>query len=38
MGDRKVAYRALVGRSERKSSLVKHSSERKSNIKINLEV
>jgi hypothetical protein len=38
MGHRKVAYRALVGKSERKNSLVKHSSERKGDIKMNLEV
>jgi hypothetical protein len=38
MGDRKCVYRALVGRSERKGSLVKHSTEWKGNIKMNLEV
>jgi len=38
MGDRRGAYRALVGRSERKKPLGKTSIEWKGNIKMNLEV
>jgi hypothetical protein len=38
MGDRRGSYRDLVGRYERKSSLVKLSSEWKGNIKMVLEV
>jgi hypothetical protein len=38
MGDRRGAYRALVGRSERKKPLGKPSIGWKGNVKMNLEV